>query len=346
MLLALPLAMVEAFFVEGWGALRFWDLSPGRQLFTTGVPWWFATLLVARLLINSNKHAKWYSVRFFVALTNVVLVVIFVSAGIASHEKLGYFPSHDHFRFVVNNLLRLNLHVLQTAPLLLTGYLLLTFTISFIVLFVLKKIEINGRCAVYVSRVALAFMLLGLAHWLASVLEGTWPKSSWAALFPRLTLSKKAEISGNPFAHWVERTTRRFPGMLPENKFPVIVVLVESLRADLLTKHPNVVPFLRNVAREGLVFDKAYAPASHSNYSDLSVWYSRYPLLSGARTVWRADDPRRGLSAFGAFKALGYSTAYVSSQNEKWGNMIAWLKVPEVDFFFHSEDFVGEPWEN
>lgn len=26
--------------------------------------------------------------------------------------------------------------------------------------------------------------------------------------------------------------------------------------------------------------------------------------------------------------------------------MIAWLKVPEVDFFFHSEDFSGETWEN
>ncbi len=100
------------------------------------------------------------------------------------------------------------------------------------------------------------------------------------------------------------------------------------------------------MSQEGVLLEKAYTPATHSDYSDLSVWYSRYPLLSGTRMVWRADDPRRGLSAFAAFKALGYKTAYISSQNEKWGNMISWLKVPEVDYFFHSEDFEGTTWEN
>ncbi len=130
------------------------------------------------------------------------------------------------------------------------------------------------------------------------------------------------------------------------NGTPVIVLMIESLRADLLTTYAKAMPNLARLAQESMVFPRAYATSSHSDYEDLSFWYSRYPLRADHRLGYPVDAPWRGLSVFEVFKAHGYSTAYFSSQNEKWGGMINWLKIPAVDTYFDSENFEGETWEN
>lgn len=127
---------------------------------------------------------------------------------------------------------------------------------------------------------------------------------------------------------------------------PVIVIMVESLRADLLQEYPDAIPNIKRLADEAMVFDRAYATASHSDYEDLAFWYSRYPLRADSRLGYPPDAPWRGLSVFEYFQLHGYSTAYFSSQNEKWGDMINWLKTPGVDTYFDSENFDGETWEN
>jgi arylsulfatase A-like enzyme len=126
----------------------------------------------------------------------------------------------------------------------------------------------------------------------------------------------------------------------------VVVVLVESLRHDLLETYPEALPNIKRIGDSSITFDRAYATASHSNYSDLAFWYSQYPRRHSSPQGYQASAPFRGRSIFEVFKDAGYHTAYYSSQNEKWGDMINWLKDFGIDHFFHSESFVGETWEN
>lgn len=130
------------------------------------------------------------------------------------------------------------------------------------------------------------------------------------------------------------------------NGTPIIVLMIESLRADLLTTYAKAMPNMARLAHESMVFPRAYATSSHSDYEDLSFWYSRYPLRANHRLGYPADAPWRGVSVFELFKQHGYFTAYFSSQNERWGEMINWLKIPAVDTYFDSENFTGDTWEN
>jgi len=126
----------------------------------------------------------------------------------------------------------------------------------------------------------------------------------------------------------------------------VVVVLVESLRHDLLATTPEAIPFLRDMYETHVGFSHAYATASHSNLSDLAFWFSQYPLRSPGKETFPRDADWRGVSLFDVFKSDGYETAYISSQNEMWGGMINWLETPTLDYFFDSESFDGETWEN
>jgi phosphoglycerol transferase MdoB-like AlkP superfamily enzyme len=147
-----------------------------------------------------------------------------------------------------------------------------------------------------------------------------------------LSLQKRAGISANeqpvPDAH------------------PVIVLMIESLRHDIQVHTPNPAPFLTSLIPLSFYFTHAYAASGHSNYADLSVWYAQYPLRSNRFYPYEKHSPWRMESVFSVCKQHGYATAYISSQNEKWGGMINWLDIDAVDYFFHSEDAPDETWYN
>jgi arylsulfatase A-like enzyme len=136
------------------------------------------------------------------------------------------------------------------------------------------------------------------------------------------------------------------PTQTSKKSVPVVVILVESLRHDLLETNPEAIPFIRSMYANHMGFEHAYATASHSNLTDLAFWYAQYPLRAPSKETYPADADWRGVSLFDLFKTNGYTTAYISSQNEKWGAMINWLKTPSVDYFFDSESFDGDTWEN
>ncbi|MFP6753460.1 MAG: sulfatase [Pirellulaceae bacterium] len=124
----------------------------------------------------------------------------------------------------------------------------------------------------------------------------------------------------------------------------VIVVLVESLRTDVLSdgggKHP-VMPNLEALAEESLVYLNVYAQSSHSNYADLCVLNSQYPL----RSQWEYFYPREPgyprTFLHDILARFGYATSVFSSQDENWGGMIRLLDPSSFDRFFHSGDFPG-----
>ncbi len=127
---------------------------------------------------------------------------------------------------------------------------------------------------------------------------------------------------------------------------PVIVIMIESMRMDLINLDPSPIPFMKSLISQAFFFDKSYATSTHSNYSDISIWYSRYPLRADFREPYSKYSPSRGISVFEYFKMNNYKTGYISSQNEKWGDMINWLEDKGIDYFYHSENYDKKTWYN
>jgi arylsulfatase A-like enzyme len=124
----------------------------------------------------------------------------------------------------------------------------------------------------------------------------------------------------------------------------VVMVQIESLRADQLRAYGStrdVMPTVDALAREGRVFTNAYVQASHSNYADVVPLSSHYPLRARAMYEYPVNPTYPRVLIYDVFKALGYKTAIVSSQNERWGGMINYHRPENLDHFFHAEVYSG-----
>jgi arylsulfatase A-like enzyme len=127
--------------------------------------------------------------------------------------------------------------------------------------------------------------------------------------------------------------------------YNVIVILVESLRSDRLTrlgsKRP-VVPNIDGLAQKSLIFPNAYSQSSHSDYADLCPLSSLYPLRSASHHFYPEKIPYPRVLLYDILKPLGYKTAIFSSQDERWGSMYNFLNTGNLDVFFHAQNFSGE----
>jgi arylsulfatase A-like enzyme len=132
------------------------------------------------------------------------------------------------------------------------------------------------------------------------------------------------------------------PGLPLAKRLNVIVILVESLRPDVLRStggHEDVMPALDALAGESRRFVDAYAQSSHSDYADLCPMSSHYPLRSSDHHYYPEHPKYPRVLVYDVLKALGYRTAIVSSQNERWGGMYNYLDTGTLDHFFHAETF-------
>lgn len=120
----------------------------------------------------------------------------------------------------------------------------------------------------------------------------------------------------------------------------VIVVAFESLRSDVVGcvhQGREVTPNLNRLANGGHVFAKSYAQSSHSDYADVCLMSSLYPLRTRHHHFYRSDDPWPKRLAFDHYSDAGYKTAIISSQNEAWGGMEEFLDTPSLDVFYHAD---------
>ncbi|MFP8873834.1 MAG: sulfatase [Myxococcota bacterium] len=124
----------------------------------------------------------------------------------------------------------------------------------------------------------------------------------------------------------------------------VVVVVVESLRSDQLRAFGgtrDVMPNVDAIAADSLVYPDHYTQASHSNYADLALLSSHYPLRSPRTHLYPENPTYPRVLIYDVLKRLGWHTAVISSQNENWGRMINYLRTGSIDHFFHSENFDG-----
>ena len=120
----------------------------------------------------------------------------------------------------------------------------------------------------------------------------------------------------------------------------VLLVAVESLRPDVIgLVHAGslVMPRLTALAATGRLFRRTWATSTQSNYSDPSVASSLYPLRTRDYLRYAAADPWPRTLLWDVLKPAGYATAVISSQNESWGGMHAFLATPALDLFYDPE---------
>ena len=124
----------------------------------------------------------------------------------------------------------------------------------------------------------------------------------------------------------------------------IIVVAIESLRHDVIyLQHQGreVMPNLNRLSRAGLHLTRSYAQSTHSDYSDVCLVSSLYPLRTRRHHFYRKGDPWPKTLIYDVLKPAGYATATFSSQNEAWGGMDQFLESPNLDRFYDPEHSDG-----
>ncbi len=124
------------------------------------------------------------------------------------------------------------------------------------------------------------------------------------------------------------------------NRPNVLYIAVESMRPDVIYQiyqGQEVTPNLNALARAGLHLTRTYAQSTHSDYSDVCVASSLYPLRTRRHHFYTDADPWPRTLVYDLLKPAGYGTAIISSQNEHWGGMATFLQRPSLDTFYDAE---------
>jgi len=83
-----------------------------------------------------------------------------------------------------------------------------------------------------------------------------------------------------------------------------------------------------------VVFNNSFSIASHSDYAQPSFLSARYTLIGKYRNFFSSDYNRS--FPWDSLKKENYSTAYISSQNDEWANIIDYFNFENLDLYTHS----------
>ncbi|MBW3567774.1 MAG: sulfatase-like hydrolase/transferase [Proteobacteria bacterium] len=125
----------------------------------------------------------------------------------------------------------------------------------------------------------------------------------------------------------------------------VVILVIESLRPDvfeIFDGDRTAMPLLESVAHESVRFHDAYAASSHSNYADIAIVSSQYPLRSRNTHYYPENSPYPKVMLQDVLAPLGYRSAMFSSQNEDWGGMINFIDSGGFETIVHAGNFQGE----
>lgn len=128
-------------------------------------------------------------------------------------------------------------------------------------------------------------------------------------------------------------------------RYNVVVLMLESVPWSRLfgpLARPAATPRMNALAAESIVFARAYATATHSDYAQTSILAALHPRKF-ERHDYFIDLAYPRTLIWDLLQPAGYRTAMFSCQNEGWGNMQAFLKTPGLELFRHSPDWPEAP---
>ncbi len=167
------------------------------------------------------------------------------------------------------------------------------------------------------------------------------PEGRWLArrLAARAEPSRAAPPAGEPPGPPIVDYA---PAPSPE-RLNLVLVMLESVpwqRSPFADGSPALAPNLERLAAESLVFSRAYTTSPHSDYAQMAVLSSLHPRKFAHHDYYtRLEYPRTLI--WDPLAAAGYATAMFSCQNERWGNMLAYLDTPGLGLLRHSLDWPG-----
>ena len=122
----------------------------------------------------------------------------------------------------------------------------------------------------------------------------------------------------------------------------ILVFAIEAMRADeinLKVDGHEVTPNINRLAADGINFTRAFANGNESHYSMTSMVSGLFPMKFPQRDKFsKIDYP---LTRIYDLLSFGYFTAFISSANERWQNMIAVTYTNNLTYFFHAETYKG-----
>jgi arylsulfatase A-like enzyme len=140
--------------------------------------------------------------------------------------------------------------------------------------------------------------------------------------------------------HPISKDDWRIPPTPGRDRPNIVFVKVEALRRQVvgaMYRDNEIMPNLNRLADAGLNLTRAYAPSTHTDYSDVSIMASLYPLWSRQHHYYEASDPWPRTRIYDLLKKAGYDTALFSSENEKWGCKDLFWRSPNLDMFYDAE---------
>jgi len=131
-----------------------------------------------------------------------------------------------------------------------------------------------------------------------------------------------------------------------EEKPNVFFIMLESVSWDHFgfTGYPRkgVTPNIDRLAKDSLVFNRAYAAACHSNYAQTSIHASQYPLRRKQLDQFENVNYPKTL-LMDVLSHAGYQTAFFSAQNEDWQGMKTFIQAhTQLQHFYHSKSELGD----
>ncbi len=117
----------------------------------------------------------------------------------------------------------------------------------------------------------------------------------------------------------------------------VVIIMLESVSRDRMPQYGygrNVTPNIDKFAQDSIVFNNTFSTSTHSDYAQPSFLSSRYTLTGSYRNFFNLDYRRSFL--WDSLKKENYATAYISSQNDNWANMIDYYNIENLDVYSYS----------
>jgi len=279
-----------------------------------------------------------------------------------------FMPTHqfldiESVRFCVYNFVPLIWHILQTFlwPFIAAVGMVI---ICFLVVYrwgrpLLSKVDqwLGGlpvKTFLRLGWLAVFFLALGLlgvqpqghaANNEATTPQTAWWSSVWVYIHPadRVFVRSNLVYQQNKIISWPDFLAHQHKKFL--EKPPVIVIVIESLRSDIL-KDNSVMPNLFKLSQEGVFFPNTFPASDETDYAWPAILSSQYPLRSAHHHYFPQQITYPRVLVYDVLKQFGYKTAIFSAQNELWGGMRNFLSTGNLDVFFDATSEKGGHYVN
>jgi arylsulfatase A-like enzyme len=144
-------------------------------------------------------------------------------------------------------------------------------------------------------------------------------------------------------------TVPRQPGELavegpPAHRWNVLIVEVESMRADVLTAWGGplrVMPTVEAIAAGSHRYLDTYSTASQTDLAALAPLSGQYPLRDVTLRAYPQRIPYPKVLIYDVLAPEGWRSAVFSSQNEEWWGMVNFLRSRSLDTLLHAGNYTG-----